>query len=165
MWVRFQQDPGAKSSEKDRQREREGGANDSFCIWKQREWDKRHEGWRLKLCEPRYWKASDTVHCTLFSIYSHCFFIGFSHRKQITIFIINPNISLPPTGLTCPQSRATLPCLGGQGSLPARQLQVMACEMTGLLLVGRLDGGPGSLFMELLWSFSWPQHLYIHREG
>lgn len=73
-------------------------------------------------------------HCSLFSIYSPRLFTGSSHRKQITIFIINPNISLPPTGLSCPQSRATLPRFGGQASLPARQLQVMACEMTGLLL-------------------------------
>ena len=73
----------------------------------------------------------------LFSIYSHRIFTGSGHRKQITICIINPNISLPPTGSTRPQSRATLPFASEAGaSLPARQLQVMACEMTGLF-VGR----------------------------
>lgn len=155
MWVRFQQDPGAKSSEKDRGRERE----ERMTAFVDESKGNGIKDMRDERCEPQHWKDSDTTHCSLFSIYSHRFFIGSSHRKQITIFIINPNISLPPTGLTCPQSRATLPCLGGQASLPARQLQVMACEMTGLLLVGRLDGGPGSLFMELLWSFSWPRHL------
>lgn len=96
--------------------------------------------------------ALSSLTCTtselLISIYFHRVFRGCGHTKQISIFIINPNSSLPPTGSSRPQSRAAPPPPGSAGRLPARLLQVMACEMTGLLLVGTLAGGPAAY----LWS-------------
>lgn len=81
-----------------------------------------------------------------------------AENRSLYLLLIQTSPFLPPG---CPALKAVRPSLGfgGRAGLPGRRLQVMACEMTGLLLVGRLARDPGGLFMELLWSFSWPRHL------
>lgn len=145
--MRFQQDPEAKSSGREREADRE--KIEWQLVWRKakgRGWKTRGMTNEWKWCELQCWAAWDVAHQSwLFSIYFQRIFIGSGHRKQITIFIINPNISLPPTGSTHPQSRATLPCFWGRASLPARQLQVMDCEMTGLFVGREARWRPGQL--------------------
>lgn len=98
-------------------------------------WQERCEGWRLERCEPPVERPQSRGHCSLFSIYSPRLL---TENRSLYLLLIQTSPFLPPG---CPALRAVrpLPCSGGQASLPpARRLQVMACEMTGLLSGGRL---------------------------
>lgn len=162
LFLRAKGHLGRDSSGSWGQRFRERKGSESQLLWmKSKAWGWKVWGLMAKMGQTT---ALNSVKCGALQLVIFCLLPWHCSRlwahkniKSSYVLLIQPSALLPQTH---PQSHETLPFFRGQDGCLTRQLQVMACEMTGLLLVRRLTGGPGSLFMELLWSFSCPINIW-----